>query len=79
LKIDREFIHDIDEKEENMLLIKNIISIGKQFNYDIVVEGVEDQKQREAIASIDDDVLYQGYLFSKPLIIGEFEDKFLHS
>ncbi len=79
LKIDREFIQDIDEKDENMLLMKNIISIGKQFNYDIVVEGIEDEKQKDVIASIDNELLYQGYLFSVPLIAGVFEEKFLHN
>ena len=77
LKIDRAFILDIDDKDEDILLMRNIISIGKQFDYDIVVEGVEKEKQRETIASIDDDVLYQGYLFSPAVNAEEFENKFL--
>ncbi|WP_309496243.1 EAL domain-containing protein [Sulfurovum sp.] len=77
LKIDREFIRDIDDENEDTLLMRNIISIGKQFNYDIVVEGVEEEKQRETIASIDDDLLYQGYLFSPAINVEAFESKFL--
>jgi diguanylate cyclase (GGDEF)-like protein len=77
LKIDRAFISDIDEKNDDILLLSSIISIGKQFNYDIVVEGVEGERQRDMIASIDEDILYQGYLFSSALNAEEFENKFL--
>jgi len=77
LKIDRAFIKNIEHKEEDILLMNNIISIGKQFNYDIVVEGLEEEKQREIIASIDDEVFYQGYLFSPAVNAEEFKSKFL--
>lgn len=77
LKIDRAFISNIEDKEEDILLMRNIISIGKQFNYDIIVEGLELEKQRETIASIDDNVLYQGFLFSPAVNAEEFENKFL--
>ena len=77
MKIDRAFIKNIEDKEEDILLMHNIISIGKQFNYNIVVEGVEDEKQKEIISSIDDHVFYQGYLFSPPVKAEEFEQKFL--
>jgi len=79
LKIDREFIKDIENEAEDILLLQNIISIGKQFDYDIVVEGVEDESQKMIIASIDNDVHYQGYLFSPAVDTEEFEDKFLKS
>jgi len=77
LKIDREFIRDIDTNNEDVLLLSNIIRIGKQFEYDIVVEGVEEEKHREIIASIDNDVHYQGYLVSPPLKVEAFEKRFL--
>ena len=49
LKIDREFVKDIQYKPEDINLIKMILAIGKQFNYNIVVEGIEDEKQKELL------------------------------
>jgi len=77
LKIDREFIHDMLHNEENITLIRTIIEIGKQFNYNIVVEGIEEEAQRTAIKEIDDSLSYQGYLVSPPIPEAEFRKKFL--
>lgn len=75
LKIDREFIRDMLYNEEHIILIRTIIEIGKQFNYNIVVEGIEEEAQKE----IDDTLSYQGYLISPPIPEPEFRKKFLNS
>ena len=77
LKIDREFVHDMLYNEENMKLIKMIIGIAKQFNYNIVVEGIEEEAQKNVIKNIDDTLSYQGYLTSPPITEPEFRKKFL--
>lgn len=77
LKIDREFIHDMLNNEGNLTLIRTIIEIGKQFNYTIVVEGIEEEAQRVLIQEIDDSLSYQGFLLSPPLPAWEFREKFL--
>jgi len=41
LKIDQVFTKDILINQDNRELIKSIIEIGKQFNYKIIIEGVE--------------------------------------
>jgi len=76
LKIDREFIKDILDSQENIFLVESIISIGKNLGYRIVVEGIETQEQKNIIKSIDDNIRYQGYLFSRPLDADEFYNKF---
>jgi EAL domain-containing protein (putative c-di-GMP-specific phosphodiesterase class I) len=77
LKIDREFIRDMLSNEENVTLIRTIIEIGKQFDYSIVVEGIEEEEQKEAIKKIDDSLSYQGYLISPPVSEPEFRNRFL--
>ncbi len=77
LKIDREFIRDLVNNEENIMLMRTIIEIGKQFNYDIVIEGVEEEVQKELIKEIDDSLSYQGFLVSPPIPEPEFRQKFL--
>ena len=77
LKIDMEFIKDIEANSEDIALVRTILEIGKHFHYHIVVEGIEDEKQKELLLAIDEDLVYQGFLFSKPIEIDTFTEKYL--
>ena len=77
LKIDKTFVKDILTNRESQELVKSIISIGKQFNYKIIIEGVETEAQRNKLLQLDRNVYYQGYLCSKAIPAEEFEKKFL--
>ena len=77
LKIDRVFTAEILTNPDNQTLIKSIIAIGHQFNYTIIIEGIETQEQKEKVLEIDDSVSYQGFLCSRPIPAKEFEEKFL--
>ena len=77
LKIDMEFIKDIKHRPDDVRLVKTILDIGKLFNYHIVVEGIEEEEQKELLLAIDKDLLYQGYIFSKPVPCEMFAEKFL--
>ncbi len=78
LKIDREFIKDIESNPKELLLVSTILDIGRQFNYNIVIEGIEDKRQKDLLLGLDEDLSYQGYHFSKPLPSKEFGEKFLN-
>ena len=77
LKIDREFVKDIQYRPDDITLIKTILAIGKQFNYHIVVEGIEEEKQKEMLLEIDKDLIYQGFFFGKPIKADSFAKKYL--
>ncbi len=77
LKIDMEFIKDIESRSDDIALVRTILEIGKHFNYHIVVEGIEEEKQKELLLAIDEDLVYQGFLFSKPMLIDTFAEKYL--
>jgi len=77
LKVDMEFIKDIETRPDDITLVKTILEIGKQFNYHIVVEGIEEEKQKELLLEIDKELVYQGFLFSKPVPCEVFTEKFL--
>lgn len=77
LKIDREFVKDIESNPNELLLVSTILDIGRQFNYSIVIEGIEDKKQKDLLIGLDENLNYQGYYFSKPLHAVEFTQKFL--
>ncbi|MBD3793575.1 MAG: EAL domain-containing protein [Campylobacterales bacterium] len=77
LKIDQVFIADILHNRDDQELVKSIIGIGKQFHYNIIVEGIETEEQKQKILEISKDVSYQGYLCSRPIPPKDFEERFL--
>ena len=79
LKIDREFTHDMLYNQDSMMLVKSIVEIGKQFKYNITVEGIEEESQKQVIRELDDSLSYQGFLISPPIPEQAFRKKFLKS
>ncbi len=71
LKIDMDFIHNIDKNEKVYKLVKSIINISRIFNLKTVAEGVETEKQLKILKELGCDY-YQGYLFSPPLSMEDF-------
>jgi len=78
LKIDREFIQGIESNPDELLLVSSILDIGRQFNYNIVIEGIEDKKQKQLLSGLDENLKYQGFHFSKPLQAEVFRERFLY-
>jgi len=66
LKIDKEFVRDILSDDQDLLLIKSIISISKSMGIPVLAEGVESSEQARVLTDNGCD-LYQGFYFSKPL------------
>jgi len=73
LKIDKAFVDDITHDISAQHMIQTIISIGKILDYHIVLaEGVETKNQVELLNKFGCDT-YQGYFFSKPLVLEDLE------
>ncbi|MBQ8913154.1 MAG: EAL domain-containing protein, partial [Lachnospiraceae bacterium] len=70
LKIDKSFIDDICNNENDKYIANTIISLAHQMNIAVVAEGVESQDQLEILQDQLCDTL-QGYLFSKPITASE--------
>lgn len=63
---------------ENMLpMVQTIISMGNSLGMEVIVEGVETEAQRNFLEH-NGCHAYQGYLFSKPVPIEEFEALIRH-
>jgi diguanylate cyclase (GGDEF)-like protein len=73
IKIDRSFISDMHMSEEHEAFVKAILTLGKNLNKEIIAEGVE-RMQHLDILSMQKCFKYQGYLFSKPILLEDLED-----
>ncbi|MDP2559655.1 bifunctional diguanylate cyclase/phosphodiesterase [Psychrobium sp. 1_MG-2023] len=66
LKIDREFIIEMTNNDDDKVLVATIIAMSKALGMRVVAEGVETKEQLVALELLDCDYI-QGYYFSKPL------------
>lgn len=72
LKIDKAFIDDVPGTHASTAIMAGIIQIGTLLGKNVVAEGVETEKQAKALLK-HGCVLAQGYLFSRPLSVSDFE------
>jgi diguanylate cyclase (GGDEF)-like protein len=72
LKIDQSFVRGITKDGNDALLVKSIIELAGDFHLNVIAEGVETEAQL-AFLKHHDCMSYQGYLFSKPVPLEEFE------
>ncbi len=72
LKIDQSFVQDITEDNSDQEIVRTIISMSRGLNLNVIAEGVETEEQRIFLEQ-HGCLSYQGYLFSKPLPIEQFE------
>ena len=75
LKIDREFTGKLEESDKGGV-VKSIIDLAANFDLRVVAEGVETPEQEHRLQQLG---CYraQGYYYSKPLPIAQFESKYL--
>jgi diguanylate cyclase (GGDEF)-like protein/PAS domain S-box-containing protein len=73
LKIDRSFVSDVHHDPNAAAIAKTIVFLAKNLGINVIAEGVETEMQRSFLDSngCND---FQGYLFSRPLPLHEFEN-----
>ena len=72
IKIDMQFLRDSERNMKANMIIKNIINMSEDLGIDTLTEGVETAKQFEKLFDMGCR-LYQGYYFSKPVSVEDFE------
>lgn len=73
LKIDREFITEINTSNTLQIMTGNLIKLGHSLCMTVVAEGVETLEELNLLKEFNCDII-QGYLFSKPLSKKAFLD-----
>ncbi|HEX2269145.1 MAG TPA: diguanylate cyclase [Pyrinomonadaceae bacterium] len=66
LKIDRSFVTQMMENEENLAIVRTIVALAQNLGMDVVAEGVETEDQLMLLRKLECEN-GQGYLFSTPL------------
>jgi diguanylate cyclase (GGDEF)-like protein len=76
LKIDRSFISHLSDtsQSEDTAIVVAISAMAKALKLNVVVEGIETEEQLECVtrACIDDDMLVQGFFYSKAIPSKDF-------
>jgi diguanylate cyclase (GGDEF)-like protein/PAS domain S-box-containing protein len=72
LKIDQSFVHDLLTNPNDAAIARTVVALGLNFGLSVIAEGVETETQRDFLAN-NSCLTYQGYLFSRPLPLAEFE------
>ena len=72
LKIDKSFVQDLLVDCRGGAIAQAIVALGRAMGLSVIAEGVETEEQLEFLAGLDCH-LFQGYLFSRPLPLEEFQ------
>ena len=80
LKIDKSFVDKVgieNEQKQDIAVIRHIISLARELGFVCLAEGAEHKGQIDELRSLGCDVI-QGYYYSKPVPVAEYEEKYLN-
>ena len=72
IKIDKSFVSDITSDPDDAAIVQAIIAMADALEMNVIAEGVETEEQRNFLDKHGCHA-FQGYLFSKPIVVKEFE------
>ena len=72
LKVDQSFVRDLASDNSDKAIVKTIIAMAQSLDLDVIAEGVETNEQWQILLGMGCKS-FQGYLFSQPLPVAQFE------
>ncbi|MDU1540079.1 MAG: GGDEF domain-containing protein [Paeniclostridium sordellii] len=73
VKIDRYLSLDIETNEKSRKLLALIINLAKEYNFEVVCEGIENMNQINILKNLNCNIV-QGYVYYKPLSIDKLKE-----
>lgn len=75
VKLDMGFLSETEHSDRSRIIMNAMITMSKQLGLTVVAEGVETDAQVQYLTEAGCDI-FQGYYYSKPLMISDFEEKY---
>lgn len=75
IKIDKSFVDGVPNSTKDASILKSIIHLCYSLDLNVVIEGVETREQIQFIKGLERVPIVQGYYYSKPLTVGEYEHR----
>jgi len=72
LKIDKSFVQNIEHDPDDRALLQGIVELARRLRIETIAEGVETRAQEDILVQAGCDYL-QGYLYSQPVALKDFE------
>lgn len=79
LKIDKGFVDNIGtptESDKDITVVRTIISLAKELKFKCLAEGAEQKSQVDKLRELGCEII-QGYYYSRPIPIEQFEKRYL--
>ena len=76
LKLDKSLVDNVVANQKTQMIIESVVDICHRMDIRVVEEGVETEEQFDILKRNGCEQA-QGYLFSKPVPIEEYEERFL--
>ena len=78
LKMDMGFLRDTHDQGKSETILSFVVELSKRLNIKSIAEGIETKEQFEFLKSCGCE-LFQGYYFSRPIPVYEYEMKYMKS
>lgn len=75
VKLDKSLVDGLENNPKSRIIVKDVVQMCRELGAKSIAEGVETFRQLEILRALGCDQV-QGYYYSKPLSVAEFEEKF---
>ena len=75
IKIDRDFLMETENHTKSKAILTAVIDLAQKLAMEVITEGVETEKQVQSLSKMGCHK-FQGFYFSKPISVKDFEDKY---